>query len=98
MVGDQQVGVGLDIERYKRLASEPGADPEIVAMAIRYLPEVAGIEPPVSLALWEPADPEKRPTGRAVFNQCLDRALRALDSPPGGEPPDGIVTTPPTVG
>jgi hypothetical protein len=87
---EHQVGVGIDVLRYKRFASMPGQDPELVARAIRHLPDVTGLEPPVSLARWEADD------GWAVFSQCIGLAQKPLtvqDRDPAyatPEPNDGL--------
>ena len=80
------VGVGLDVTRYQELAGKPGQDPELVAMAIQYLPEVTGLEPPVSLARWGPNAPD----GWAVFEQCKARALTELERAYPTEPNDPL--------
>jgi len=47
------VGVGIELERYKRVCAAGFDPPEIVAQAIAHVPQVTGLERPVSLALWE---------------------------------------------
>ena len=69
-IGQHLVGVGIEIERYKRLCTEHGEDPELVARAIRYIPDVTDLAVPVSLARWGDEH-----SGWAVFTQCRARAI-----------------------
>ena len=68
------VGVGVEIEVYKRLCREGHAPPEVIAAAIAHIPSVSNLEPPVSLARWGAED------GRPIYEQCLDRAYRELST------------------
>lgn len=66
------VGVGIEIEAYKRLCREGRDPPEIIAAAIAHIPSVSELEPPVSLARWGAED------GRPIYEQCLGRAYKEL--------------------
>ena len=72
----QLVGVGLDVNRYRAFCLERRDPPEIIAAAIAYLPVVTGLDPPLSLALWE--------TDLAIYEQCVGMAYK------NQEPNDGI--------
>ncbi|MDH5279510.1 MAG: hypothetical protein OEW52_00005, partial [Thermoleophilia bacterium] len=63
-----KVGVGIEVNAFRALCGKVADPPDIIARAIAYLPEVTGLEPPVSLARWAAED------GPAVFEQCLARA------------------------
>jgi hypothetical protein len=67
-----QVGVGIEIEVYKRLCREGRDPPEIIAAAIAHIPAVSEIEPPVSLARWGADD------GMPIYEQCVGRAYKEV--------------------
>lgn len=80
-----QVGVGIEIRAFRRICRRGQEPPEIIAEAIRFLPEVATLEPPVSLARWGADD------GPELFAQCVHRAYKAApptytDRPAGIRP------------
>lgn len=66
------VGMGLEIEAFKRLCRAGHEPPDIIARAIAFLPEVTGLEPPITLARW---GAEK--DGPSVYEQCVGRAYHA---------------------
>jgi len=70
----QRVGVGIEMNRFKAMVQEQGRDPELVARAIRFLPEVTNLQPPVSLARWGDED-----DGWAIFQQCEGLAMREAE-------------------
>ncbi len=65
-----EVGVGVEIDVYKRLCRASHDPPEIIAAAIAYIPIVSDLEPPVSLARWGADD------GRPIYEQCVGRAYK----------------------
>ncbi len=71
-IGAHTVGVGVEVEVYKRLCREGHAPPEVIAAAIAHIPVVSNLEPPVSLARWGAED------GRPIYEQCLNRASKEL--------------------
>ena len=73
-----RVGMGIEINRYRRLAASLPEGPEVVARAIRHLPDVCELTPPISLARWLADD------GAPILEQCIHRAL---DEMPAEAPP-----------
>ena len=69
-----QVGMGIDINRYRRRCRAGGDPPEIIAAAIAYLPIVTGLAPPLSLAPWD-----RNP---AIYEQCIGRAYHDQEATP----------------
>ena len=69
-----QVGMGIDINRYRRRCRAGGVEPEIIAAAIAYLPIVTGLAPPLSLAPWD-----RNP---AIYEQCVGRAYHDQEATP----------------
>lgn len=65
------VGVGIDINRYRKFCEAGRHPPDIIAEAIAYLPTVTELEPPISLARWE-ADSD----GWSVYEQCVGLAYK----------------------
>ncbi len=65
-----EVGVGIEVDVYKRLCREGHDPPEIIAAAIAYIPIVSELEPPVSLARWGAEN------GRPIYEQCVGRAYK----------------------
>ncbi len=65
-----RVGVGIEIDVYKRLCRDGHDPPEIIAAAIAYIPVVSDLQPPVSLARWGAED------GRPIYEQCVGRAYK----------------------
>jgi hypothetical protein len=74
----QTLGLGIDLAAYQRIVATGHATEEVVASAIAYLPEVTGLDAPMTLRLWE-HDP-------AVLEQCLAKARTELGS---GGPANG---------
>lgn len=86
-----QVGVGLEVEAFRRLCREGRDPPHIIAAAIRFLPEVTELEPPVSLARWGADD------GPAIYEACIGRAYK--EEPPAAVTlPDGVRSMPTGIG
>lgn len=71
-IGEHDVGVGLDLDAYKRICREGRDPPELIAVAIAFIPRVSDLEPPVSLARWGADD------GRPIYEQCLGLAHKEL--------------------
>ncbi len=69
-----EVGVGLEIEVYKRLCRDGRDPPDIIAAAIAHIPAVSDLEPPVSLARWGADD------GMPIYEQCVGRAYKGMPS------------------
>lgn len=65
-----KVGVGIEIDVFKRLCREGRDPPEIIAAAIAFIPVVSDLEPPVSLARWGAAD------GMPIYEQCVAKAYK----------------------
>ncbi len=61
-----RVGMGIDVDRYKRRCQAGRVAPDIIAKAIAYLPTVTELEPPISLARWD-RNPE-------IYEQCVGLA------------------------
>ncbi len=78
-INGHRVGMGIDVERYLRLAEKLPEGAEVVARAIAHLPGVTTLAPPISLARWIEAD-----DGHEVLAQCLHRA--AEEAPRGPAP------------
>ena len=76
-INGHEVGIGIDLLRFRKLARALPEGSEIVARAIRFLPEVTTLERPISLARWVEAD-----DGHEVLAQCLHRALESTPSSP----------------
>ncbi len=66
-----KVGVGIEVDVYKRLCRDGHDPPAIIAAAIAYLPTVSDLEPPVSLARWGAEE-----DGRPIYEQCVGRAYK----------------------
>lgn len=64
------LGVGIEIDAFKRLCRSGSDPPHIIAAAIAHLPAVCGLEPPVSLARWTSDE------GQPVYEQCVGRAYQ----------------------
>ncbi len=64
------VGVGIEIDVFKRLCRARHDPPEIIAAAIAHIPIVSELEPPVSLARWGTAD------GMPIYEQCVGLAYK----------------------
>ena len=69
-IGGHKVGVGIEIDAFRRLCRERRDPPEIIAAAIAHLPAVSGLEPPVSLARWSAED------GNPIYEQCVGLAYK----------------------
>ncbi len=65
-----QVGLGIEIDAYKRLCRARRDPPEIIAAAIAHIPTVSDLPPPVSLARWGAKD------GMPIYEQCVGRAYK----------------------
>lgn len=69
------IGVGLEIEVFRELCRVGRDSPAIIAEAIAHLPDVTGLEPPISLARWGASD------GTAIYEQCVGRAYASSELP-----------------
>ena len=67
-----QVGVGVEIDVFKRLCREHRDPPGIIAAAIAHIPLVSDLTPPVSLARWGAED------GMPIYEQCVGRAYKEV--------------------
>ena len=67
-----RVGMGIDVDRYKRRCQAGRVAPDIIAKAIVYLPAATGLEPPISLARWD-AD-------WSVYEQCVGLVYKELST------------------
>ena len=67
-----EVGVGLEIDVYKRLCREGRDPPDIIAAAIAHIPTVSDLQPPVSLARWGAKD------GMPIYEQCVGMAYKEV--------------------
>ena len=68
-IGEYDVGLGIEVNAYKKFCRASQDPPDIIASAIAFLPEVTGLEPPISLARW---GAEK--DGPGIYEQCVSRA------------------------
>ena len=69
-----RVGIGIEINAYRRLCEEGRDSPEIIAAAIAHIPAVSELEVPVSLARWTAED------GNPIYEQCVNRAYKELST------------------
>ncbi len=67
-----EVGVGIEVDAFKRLCREGKDPPEIIAAAIAHIPAVSELQPPVSLARWGADD------GVPIYEQCVGRAYKEV--------------------
>ena len=67
-----QVGVGVELDVFKRLCRARRDPPEIIAAAIAHIPIVSDLQPPVSLARWGADD------GMPIYEQCVGRAYKEV--------------------
>ena len=74
VIEGHKLGVGIEIDAYKRLCRSGSDPPHIIAAAIAHLPAVCELEPPVSLARWTSDD------GQPVYEQCVGRAYQGEKS------------------
>ena len=65
-----KVGLGVEIDTFKRLCRDRRDPPEIIAAAIAHIPVVAELQPPVSLARWGADD------GMPIYEQCIGLAYK----------------------
>ena len=72
MIEGYPVGVGVEIDVFKRLCRARRDPPEIIAAAIAHIPLVSDLTPPVSLARWG------APDGMPIYEQCVGRAYKEV--------------------